>query len=127
MLSDMLSNNLTVLRVGVGQNVLDEVVAILITCDVDQWNSWSVETAFADSVQVASKEINTTNLEAFLNNLGSELVHAVFRGITNDVVNGTASISWSTMLANVLDTPIAELTMSNDVDTGKNLFNARAL
>lgn len=126
-LADMLSNNLTVLRVGMGQNVLNEVVAILVTCDIDQWNAWSVETSFTDSVKVAPKEINTTNLEAFLNNLGGELIHAIFRSIANDVVNCTASISWGTMFANVLDAPIAELTMSNNINAGKNLFNAGTL
>jgi len=43
------------------------------------------------------------------------------------MINSAATISWGTMLADVLNAPIAELTMSNNVDTGKDLLNARAL
>jgi hypothetical protein len=123
----MLSNNLTVLRVGVREDILDEIVAILVTGDVDQRNAWTVETTLADTIKVAAEEVNTTNLEALLNNLGGKLVHAVLRSIANDMVNGTATISWSTMLADVLDAPVAKLAMSNDVNALQDFLNARAL
>jgi hypothetical protein len=126
-LSDMLSNNLTVLRVGVGENVLDQVVSILITCNVDQWDAWAIKTAFADTVKIATEEVNTTNLEAFLNNLGGKLIHAVLGSIADDMINCSAAVSWGTMLANVLDAPVPELTMSDDIDALKHLFNAGAL
>jgi hypothetical protein len=43
------------------------------------------------------------------------------------MVNGTATVRRSTVLADVLDTPVAELTMCNDVDVLQNLFNASTL
>jgi hypothetical protein len=76
-LSDVLSNNLTMLRVGVGENVLDEVVAVLVTGDIDQWDARTIETTLTDTIKVATEKINTTNLEALLNNLRSKLIHAV--------------------------------------------------
>jgi hypothetical protein len=43
------------------------------------------------------------------------------------MVNGSAAISWSTVLANVLNAPVAKLAMSNDIDACKDLFNAGTL
>jgi len=43
------------------------------------------------------------------------------------MVDGTTAISWSTMFANVLNAPVTELAMSNNVNTGENFLNARAL
>jgi hypothetical protein len=126
-LSDVLSNNLTMLRVGVRENVLDEIVAVLITGDVDQWNARTVETTLTDAIKIAAEEVDTTYLEALLNNLGSKLVHAILRGVADDMVNGSAAISWGTMLADVLDAPVAKLAMSNDVNACQNFLNARAL
>lgn len=55
------------------------------------------------------------------------MVHAVFGREAEDVVNGAAPIGRGTMLADMLDAPIAELAMSNDIDTSKNLVDARTL
>jgi hypothetical protein len=126
-LSDVLSNNLTMLRVGVSENVLDEVVAVLVAGDVDQWNARTIETTLTDTVKIATEEVNTTNLEALLNDLRRKLVHAVLRGIADDMVDSSAAISWGTVLADVLDAPVAKLAMSNDVDACQDLLNARAL
>lgn len=126
-LANVAGNKLTMLRVGVSQDVLNEVVAILVTGDIDQWNAWAIKTAFADTIKIAAEEVGTTNLEALLNNLGGELIHAVLRGISDDMVNGSAAISWGAVLADMLDAPIAELTMSNDINAGKDLFDAWAL
>ena len=126
-LSDVLSNNLTMLRVGVRENVLDEIVAVLITGDVDQWNTRTVETTLTNTIKIAAEEVDTTNLEALLNDLGSKLIHAILRGVADDMVNCPATISWGTMLADVLDAPVAKLAMSNDVNACQNFFNARAL
>jgi hypothetical protein len=43
------------------------------------------------------------------------------------VVNGPAAISRSTVLADVLNAPVAKLTMSNNINACQNLFDARAL
>jgi hypothetical protein len=126
-LANVLGDNLTMLRVGVSENVLDQVVTVLIAGNINQRNAWTVETTFADTIKISAKEVNATNLEAFLNNLGGELVHAVLRGITDDVVNGTAAVSGCTMLADVLDAPVTELAMSDNVNACKNLLNAGAL
>ena len=127
MLADVLSNNLAMLWVGVSENVLDEIVAVLVAGDVDQWNAGAIETTLTDTIQVATEEVDAANLEALLNDLRSKLVHAVLRGIANDMVDGPAAISWGTMLADVLDAPIAELAMSNDINACQNLLDARAL
>jgi hypothetical protein len=43
------------------------------------------------------------------------------------MVDSSAAISWGTVLADVLDAPVAKLAMSNDVDACQDLLNARAL
>jgi len=126
-LSNVLGNNLTMLRVGVSENVLDQVISVLVACNINQWNAWPIKTTFANTIEIAAQEINATNLEALLNDLGGKLVHAVLRGIANDMVNGTAAISWGTMLADVLDAPVAELAMSDNVNACKDLLDAGAL
>jgi hypothetical protein len=127
MLADVGSNNLTMSRVGMRENVLDEVVTILITGDVDQWDSRTIRTTIGDTGKVALKEIDTTNLEALLNDLGGELVHAVLGSIANDMFGGTAAISWGSMLTDMLNAPISKLAMGDNVDASKDLLNARAL
>ncbi|CAF3511994.1 unnamed protein product [Fusarium graminearum] len=56
-LSDVSGNNLAMLRRGVVENPLDEVVAILITRDVDEWDACTIATTLTDSVQVAAEEV----------------------------------------------------------------------
>ena len=53
-LADVGSNNLTMSRVGMGENVLDEVVTILITGNVDQWDSRPIMTTLANTVKVVT-------------------------------------------------------------------------
>lgn len=43
------------------------------------------------------------------------------------MVDGSAAIGRSTVLADVLDTPITKLTVGNDIDTGEDFVDARAL
>lgn len=43
------------------------------------------------------------------------------------MVNGAAAVRRGAVFANVLNAPIAELTMSDDVDVGEDFLNARAL
>jgi hypothetical protein len=126
-LANVLGNNFPVLGVGVSENVLDEVVSVLVTRDVNQRNARAVETTLTDTVKIPTEEINASDLKTLLNDLGCKLIHAVLRSIADDVVNGPATISRSTMLADVLDTPVAELAMSNDINASQYLFNARTL
>ena len=43
------------------------------------------------------------------------------------MVDGTAAVSGSTMLTNVLDAPIAKLAMRNDIDASKDFVDAGTL
>lgn len=43
------------------------------------------------------------------------------------MVDGTAAVGRRAMLADMLDAPVAELAMGDNVDVGKDLFNARTL
>ena len=127
MLSDMLCNNLAVLWIRMSEDVLNQIIAVLITRNVNQWNTWSIKAALADSVEVTAEKVDTTNLKAFLNDLGSELIHAIFRSIANDMINSSATVSWSAMLANMLNAPITKLAVSDDVNACEDLFDAWAL
>lgn len=80
-----------------------------------------------DNTKVTVHELSTTDLEALLHNLGSKLVDAVAVSVGEDVVDDTALIRWRTMLAQVLNTPISELAMSNQIDVCNDLLNSRAL
>jgi hypothetical protein len=53
-LADVGSNNLTMSRVGMREDVLDEVVTILITGNVDQWDSSPIMTTLANTVKVVT-------------------------------------------------------------------------
>lgn len=62
MLSNVLSNDFPMLRIGMGENVLDEVVAVLVTRDIDQRNTRTVETTLTDTIKIATEKVNPTNL-----------------------------------------------------------------
>ena len=131
------------LGIGMGQNILDEIVSILITSDwilvskcfieslraltIDQRDAGTIGTPLADSLEVALQKFSSTNLETLLDDLGGELIHTVLGGIPKDMVDGTATVSWGTMLTDVLDAPVAKLAVSNYVDAGEDLVDARAL
>lgn len=127
MLSDMAGDNLPMLRVRVSQNVLNKIVAILVAGNINEWNSRTVKTTFTDAIQVATQKLDTTYLQALLDHFGRKLIHAVFRSISNDMISGTTAISWSSMLADVLDAPISKLAVSDNVNAGKHLFNTGTL
>ncbi len=126
-LANVRSDHLAALRVCVGEDVLDEVVAKLIAGDVDKWHTWALGVSFADDVEVAVEEVGATNLKTLLNNLGGELIHAVFGSEADDVVGGASTIGDGAMLAEVLNAPVAELTVSNDVDACEDLVDAWTL
>jgi hypothetical protein len=126
-LADVAGDDLPMLRVGVSQNVLNEIVAILVAGDINEWNSRTIKTTFADAIQVTTQKFNATYLQALFDHLRRKLVHAVFRSISNDMISGTTAISWSTMLANMLDAPISKLAVGDNVNAGKYLFDTRTL
>jgi len=55
------------------------------------------------------------------------LVHTVFGGVAKNMVDSATTVSWSAMLADMLNAPIAELTVSDNVDAIEDLGNARTL
>lgn len=126
-LPDVGSDDLAVLVGSVGQDVLDQIVAILVAGDVDERDAGTIVATLADTIEVATQELRAADLEALLDNLGCELISAILGGIANDVVDGAATVGRGTVLADVLDAPVAELAMGNDVDVGKDLLDAGAL
>jgi hypothetical protein len=123
----MSGNNLAMLRGGVVEDPLYEVIAILITRDVDQRDTCTVTTALTNSVQVTAEKFRTSNLETLLDNLGSELIGAVLGSITNDMVNSPTTVRRSTVFTDVLNAPVTELAMGHNVNIGKNLLDTRTL
>jgi hypothetical protein len=126
-LSNVGSNSLSMLRGGVVENPLNQVVAILIAGNVNKWDPGSISSAFADTIQVPAQEITTPDLETLLHHFGSELIGAVLSSISNNMINGPAAVRGPTMLTDVLDAPIAELPMSDNVNIGENFLDAGAL
>jgi hypothetical protein len=84
-------------------------------------------TALTNTFKIPIEEFVATNLQAFLDDLGCKLVHAVLDRVAKNVVDGTATISRSTVFADMLDAPVPELAMSNHVNACKNLINAWTL
>lgn len=126
-LSNMSSHDVAMLRAGVGQDVLDQVVAVLITGNINEWNARSVGTAFADTIQVSTEKLGPANLQALLDNLGGELVRAVLGSVSDDVVDGTTPVCRGAVLANVLDAPVAKLPVGNNVNVGEYFLDTGSL
>ena len=115
-LANVCGDDLTTLWIAMCEDVLNEIVTELIARDVDERHAWTVWTSLADAVEVAIKKVAAADLEALLNNLGCELVHAVLRREANDMVDGASAIGDGSMLADVLDTPVAKLAMGDNID-----------
>jgi hypothetical protein len=94
---------------------------------VDKRHARTILAAFADTFQVTVQELVAAKLQALLNDLGRILIHAVLCGKAKDVVNGSASIGRRSVFADMLNAPIAELAVCDDIDAGKNLVDARTL
>jgi hypothetical protein len=43
------------------------------------------------------------------------------------MIDGSAPVRWSAMLADMLNAPVPKLTVSHNVDVGKDFFYGRAL
>lgn len=110
-----------------GEDVLNEVVAVLITRNVDKGNTGTIHTPLADPIQVAAQELGPTDFQALFNDFGSELIHRVLRGVSNDMIDGTAPVSGSTVLTDVLDAPVSKLTVGHDVNVEQDFLDAGTL
>ena len=126
-LSNMSSHDVAMLRAGVGKDVLNQVVAVLVTGNVNERDARSVGTALADTIQVSTKELGPANFQALLNNFGGKLIRAVLGSVSDDVVDGTAAVSGGAVLANVLDAPVAKLPVGYNVNIGEDFLNAGSL
>lgn len=80
-----------------------------------------------DDSKIPLHEISATNLQTFLNNFGSILVNAVAVGIGKNVVDDTALVRRGTVLAQMLDTPVAKLAMRDEVNAGNDFLDSRTL
>lgn len=94
---------------------------------IDEGHAWTIWTSFTNTLQIAIKKLATSNLEALLDHLGSVLVHAVLSREAENVVNSATTIRGSAMFADVLNAPIAKLTMGDDINAGEHLVDARTL
>ena len=56
MLANMDSNLLTLVVLGVHQNPLDKVVAVLITSNIDERNTWTIRMGRSDDSEIALEE-----------------------------------------------------------------------
>lgn len=127
MLADMGCNDLAVVGIGVGEDVLNEIIAILVASNIDERNTGTISSAFTDAVKISAQKLWASNLETLLDHLRGKLVHTILGSIADDVIDRTAAISRGAMLTNVLNTPIAELSMRDDIDVRQNFLDARAL
>lgn len=94
---------------------------------INQWHTGPVRTACADSIEIPVQERGSANLKALLHDLRGKLIHTVINGPVNDMLNGTILVVGSTVFADMLDTPVAELAVGEHVDFRDNLFNGRPL
>lgn len=72
-------------------------------------------------------ELCAANLEAFFHNLRCKLIHAVIHSPAKNMLNSSALVVGSTVLADVLNAPIPELTMSKYIDLRQYFFDCRSL
>lgn len=127
MLANVGGDDLATLSIGMAEDVLDQVVSELVASDVNERHARAVSASLADAIKVTVEKLGTTNLEALLDNLAGKLVHAVFGSEAEDVIDGMVAVRDSTVLADVLDAPVAELTMGDNIDAGKDLIDAGTL
>lgn len=69
MLPNVGRDDLPVLRAGVRQDVLNEIVAVLVTGNVNKRDTRAIDSTLANTIQVAAQEVRPANLQALLNHL----------------------------------------------------------
>ena len=126
-LPDMSSHNFSMLSSGVGEDPLNEIVTELVTRYVDKRNARTVGTTLANAIEIFLQKVITANLETFLDNLGGILIGTILSSKAEDVIDSAVSISWSTMFADVLNTPVAKLTVGDNINGAENFIDTRAL
>jgi len=94
---------------------------------INQRDAWAVRASFTNSDEVAFQKVRASDLEAFLDDLRSKLIHAVFGGVAEDMIDSATTVRWQPMLADMLNAPVAKLSMSNNIDAGEDLVDAGTL
>lgn len=122
----MNSNLFSLLLVCVHEDPLNEIVAILITSNVNERDTWSIWMSSGDDIEVTIKKLDATNLETLLDNFRSILVDTVAIGIDQDVIDDPTLVRRGAVLTEMLNTPIAKLAMSDKINVGDNFLNSRA-
>ena len=92
MLADVRRDDLTTLRICIGENILHKIVSKLVPGDVDERHARTLWASFADTIEVAIQEVRTTDLQALLDDLRSELIHAVLSCEADDVVDSASAV-----------------------------------
>ena len=106
---------------------LNKVVAVLITGNINQGNASAVLSTLTHTIEVTTQEIRAADFETLLHDLGCKLVSAILCCVTNYMIYSTTAIRRSPVLANMLNAPVAKLSVGYDVDIRKNFFDAWAL
>lgn len=94
---------------------------------IDQWHAGTVWSTLTDAFQIPIQKFSATNFETFLNNLRCILVHTVLGSEAKNVIDSATTVRSSTMLADMLNAPVPELTMCDDIDARQNFVDTRAL
>lgn len=94
---------------------------------VNQWHSRSISAASADSRKIAFQELRASDFQTFFDYLGRKLVHTVVHSKMKNMLDSAAFVVRSAMLTNMLNAPVAELTMCKDVHLPQNFFNGESL
>jgi hypothetical protein len=68
-LADVSCHNLAMLWAGMGKDILDQVIAVLVAGDVDERNARAIHTSLTNAVKVPAKKLRATNLETLLDHL----------------------------------------------------------
>jgi hypothetical protein len=76
-LADVDCDLLSLMMVGIHQNPLYQIVAVLVTGNINQRNARTIWVCGSDDAKVALEELNTANLQALFYNLGGKLTDAV--------------------------------------------------
>lgn len=99
----------------------------MVASDVDEWNTWTFRVRSGDDREVTVEKVHTSNLKAFLHDFGGILIDAVAVSIGKNMVNDPALVLWFSVLAQVLNAPVSELTMSNEVNVVNDFIDGRSL
>jgi hypothetical protein len=126
-LADVNRDLLTLVVVGIHQDPLNQVVAVLIPGNVDEWDARTIWMRSGNDAEVTFKELHATDLEALFDNFGSELIDTVAVGIAKDMVNDSALVWRGAVLAEMLNTPISKLPVGDEINVVDDFFDGRAL